>query len=171
MEEKYLITIKAEDRSGLLHLVTGVIERRLVKIISLSYAPTDVHGIVLITIEVSGDEDVLKRLARKLENIVEIFNVELSNYNSALCLRATYFKMSKAFLETPKAIVMSAYDTNILKFYPETFLLAKYGTDATIRKLYNELDGPHLVGFSQTALISDSLLIGEDQSSVIRKAA
>ncbi|MDB5089723.1 MAG: ilvH 1 [Mucilaginibacter sp.] len=171
MKEQFVLTIKAEDRPGLLHLITGVVEKRLVKIISLSYAPTDIHGIILITVEVSGDESILAQLAFKLENIVEVFIVEVSRYNSALCLRAAYFKMNKTFLESPGASVMSKYDTTILKFYADTFLLAKYGTDAAILNLYNELDGPHLVGFSQTGLISDSALIGEDQSSVINRLA
>lgn len=171
MKEQFVLTIKAEDRSGLLHLVTGVIEKRLVKIISLNYAPTDIHGIILITVEVSGDEGILTQLAFKLENIVEVFSVEVSRYNNALCLRAAYFKMKKTFLESPAAIAMSKYDTTILKFYGDAFLLAKYGTDATIQKLYNDLDGPHLIGFSQTGLITDSKLIGEDQSSVINRLA
>jgi acetolactate synthase small subunit len=171
MKEQFIISLKAEDKRGLLHLVTGVIEKRLVKIISLSYAPTDVHGIILITIEVTGEEGVLAQLAFKLENIIEVFSVDVSRYSRNVCLRAAYFKIEKAFLESPKAVAMSKYDTTIVKIYPEAILVAKYGTDETILKLYNDLDGPHLLGFSQTGLITDSKLIGEDQSSVINRLA
>jgi acetolactate synthase small subunit len=172
MEEHYVMTIKAEDRPGLLHLVTGVIERKLILIKSLSYAPTDIHDIILITIEVTGNESDLTQLALKIENIVEVFNVEVSQYNNAVCLRAAYFKMDKTFLESPKAIAMSNYDTVMVNIYPDAILLAKYGTDATIRKLYNALDGPHLLGFSQTGLISESGLIQHDDiERIIRLAA
>jgi len=106
-KENYLLTIKAEDRPGLLHLVTGVIEKKLIPIKSLSYAPTDIHDIILITIEVTGDENELAQLALKIENIIEVFSVEVTLYNSAVCLRAAYFKMAKAFLESPKAMAMS----------------------------------------------------------------
>jgi len=171
MKENYVVTIKAEDRPGLLHLVSGVIEKRLVKIKSLSYAPTDIHGIILITAEVSGDESVITRLALKIENIVEVFTVEVSRYNSLVCLRAAYFKVAKTFLESPKAIALSKYDTTIVKFYEDAILLAKYGSDDTILNLYNVLDGPDLLGFSQSGLITDSKLIGEDLSSVINRLA
>jgi len=171
MKEKYVLSIKAEERPGLLHLVTGVIEKRLVKIISLSSAPIDIHGIVLITVEVLGDENLLAQLAFKLENIIEVFAVEVVQYNSIVCLRAAYFKIKKTFLESPKAIVMSTYNATIVRFYDDAFLLAKHGTDSTIHSLYNDLDGPHLLGFSQTGLITDSKLIGEDESSVISMAA
>lgn len=102
MKENYVMTIKAEDRSGLIHLVTGMMEKRQVKIISLTYAPTDIHGTVLITIEFFGEEITVRSLSLKLKNIVEVFGVEVSRHESALCLRAPYFKISKAFLETPE---------------------------------------------------------------------
>lgn len=171
MRKNFVLTIKAEDRPGLLHRVIGVVEKRLVKIISLSSAPTDIHGIVLITIEVLGEENILAQLAFKLENIIELFSLEVSCYNRSVCLRAAYFKLEKAFLESPQAIAMYKYDTIIVKFYPETFLLAKCGTNETILKLYNDLDGPYLLGFSQTGLIMDSKLIGEDQSLVLNRLA
>lgn len=171
MRNAYTLTIKAEDRPGLLHLVTGMIEKKLVRIKSLSLAPTDIHDIVLITIELNIKESELTTLAFKLENIIEVFSVEVSRYDETLCLRAAYYKMAKTFLESPKAIPLSKYDATILKFYPDALLIAKYGTDATIRALYNELDGPHLLGFSQTGLITDSRLIGEDESSVINRLA
>ena len=171
MKTQFILTIKAEDRPGLLHLITGVIERKLVRIKSLNSAPSDIHDIILITIEVWGNESELTQLALKIENIIEVFSVEVAQYEQTLCLRAAYFKLAKTFLESSKAIALSKYDAAILKFYPDALLIAKYGTDATILKLYNDLEGPHLLGFSQTGLISDSKLIGEDESSVINRLA
>ena len=171
MKENYVLNIKAEDRQGLLHLVTGMIKKKLVRIKSLSLAPTDIHDIVMITVELSAAEDDVAQLALKLENIIEVFAVEAVKYDRVVCLRAAYFKMAKAFLESPKAIAMSDYDTVIVHIYPDAVLLAKYGTDAAIQKLYNALDGPHLLGFSQSGLIADTKLIGGDESSVINRLA
>ena len=172
MKEKYLLTLKAEDRPGLLHLVIGMIEKKLIKIQSLNAAQTDIHDIILITIEINATESDLTTLALKLENIVEVFAVEAVKYDKAVCLRAAYFKLAKSILESPKAIALSTYDAVIVQFYPETILVAKYGTDATIRKLYNALDGPDLLGFSQTGLIADSkLIVHEDDERIIRLAA
>jgi len=170
-KEQYLLSIKAENRPGLLHLITGMIEKKLISIKSLSLAPTDIHDIVLITVEVIAKESDVSQMALKIENIIEVFSVSAVKYEQAVCLRVAYFKMDKAFLESPKAIALSKYEAIILKFYPDHFLLAKYGSDATILKLYNALDGPHLMGFIQSGLIADTALICEDQSSVIRQAA
>ena len=164
MKTNYILTIKAEDRSGLLRLITGVVEKRQMKIISLNSAPTDIHGLILVTVEVTGDESLLTQLAFKLENILEVFTVDVAQYNAAICLRAAYFRLSRAFMESPKAMVLVEYETSIVKVYPDAYLLAKYGTAETIIKLYNELDGPHLLGFSQTGLITDTKLINDDQN-------
>ena len=171
MKEHYLLTIKAEDRPGLLHLVTGVLNRKLIPLISLSAAPTDIHGIVLITMEIEVSEKAMQPLLYKLKNIIEVFTVEANACNQVLCLRAAYFKMAKGFLESQKLSVLQKHSALIVNLYPDAVLVAKYGTDLAIRTLYNALEGPHLLGFSQTGLISESKLIGGDQSSVIRQAA
>ena len=170
-KEDYVLTIKAEARPGLLHLLTGVIEKKLIKIKSLTSSPTDIHDIILVTIEVNGDESELSQLAFKIENIIEVFKVEVLKYNVTTCLRAAYFKLNKEVLESSKVVTFSKYDAVIVKLYPDAFLLAKYGTDTTIRQLYNELDGPHLLGFSQTGLITESALIGHDDIERISKLA
>src|ERR1700744_2090866 len=40
-KEHVVITVKADNRPGLLHLVPGLLERKLIRIESLSLAPTD----------------------------------------------------------------------------------------------------------------------------------
>jgi acetolactate synthase small subunit len=98
MKEQFILTIKAADRPGLLHLVTGVLNRKLVAIVSLTAAPTDIHDIVLITMEINISEKALCPLLFKLENIIEVFAVEATRYDQALCLRSALFKMDKAIL-------------------------------------------------------------------------
>jgi len=173
MKTNFILTIKAEDRAGLLHLVTGLINKKQIPLISLSAAATDVHAIVLITAEVIAAEGVLASLALKLENIIEVFAVEVRQADQTLCLRAAYFKMSKGFLETPQLRLLEKYSAVIVNTSADGVLVAKYGTDMAIRTLYNELEGPHMLGFSQSGLIADSRLIGHEgeQSSVIRLAA
>jgi len=173
MKNNYLITIKAEDRPGLLHLITGLINKKQVPVKSLNAAATDIHEIVLVTIEAVAAEGEMASLAFKLENIIEVFAVEVKAFDQVLCLRAAYFKMARAFMDTPKVWVLQKYGAVIVNFRPDTVLVAKYGSDLSIRNLYNELEGLHLLGFSQTGLIGDSALIGSkgEESSVIRLAA
>jgi acetolactate synthase small subunit len=170
----YLLTLKAEDRPGLLHLVTGIPNKKQIPIISLNAAPTDIHDIVLITMEIEASEKALTPLLFKLENIVEVFEVEAIESVKASCLRAAYFRLDKAALDGPLKPALQKHGAVIANLYPDAILVSKFGSDMAIRTLYNELEGPHLLGFSQTGLIVDSALIGhsdKEQSSVIRQAA
>src|ERR1700744_1809735 len=106
MKATYLLTIKAQDRPGLLHLVTGILNRKLIPIVSLTAAPTDIHAIVLITMEIEIDEKGLNPLMLKLENIIEVFAVEAVLTEKALCQRSAYFRLSKAILDSPQAEVI-----------------------------------------------------------------
>jgi acetolactate synthase-1/3 small subunit len=159
MNKKYVLTIKADDRPGLIHLITGMINRRLIAIESLSAAKTDISSIVMITIELNISDKALAPLVLKLENIIEVYAVEAIKDSQVICQRSAYFKMAKTFLETPQAIALQKYGAAIVKLYPDAVLVSKSGCDADIRNLYNQFEGPHLLGFCQTGLITDSKLI------------
>jgi acetolactate synthase small subunit len=170
----YIITIKAEDRPALLHLVTGVLNKKLITIISLNAAQTDIHDIVLITMQVEVPENALGPLLAKLQNIIEVYTVEAVPLSRAFCLRAAYFKLDKAILDSPLRSAFQKFGAQIANIHPGTILVSIYGSEVAIRLLYNELEGPYLLGLSQTGVIADSKLIGhdkEDQSSVISLAA
>ncbi|MDB5159571.1 MAG: hypothetical protein JWR50_4278 [Mucilaginibacter sp.] len=167
MKESFILTIKAEDRPGLLHRVTGLIERKNIRIKSLNLAPTDIHDIVMIAVEIIVSENELVSLALKLEKIIEIFSVKTTKCNQSVCLRVAYFKISKTLLDLPEASVLQKYGAVIINWYKDAFLLAKYGSDTSIRELYNELDSPHLLGFTQTGLISDQAVIDDMEGRVI----
>lgn len=78
MKEEYTLTIQADSRPGLLHLVSGIIEKKLIMIISFNLQRPAADGTAIITTTVMIDVADLKNLALKLENIVEVFSVTVS---------------------------------------------------------------------------------------------
>lgn len=171
MKTAYILTIKAEDRPGLLHSVTGVINRKLIAIISLTAAPTDIHHIVLITMEIEVSEKALQPLLYKLENIIEVFAVEAIKDSKAICQRSAYFSMNKAVLASPQAAAVTKLNGQIVSLRGDIVVISKSGSDAAIRQLYNALEGPYLLGFSQTGLIADSKLIPHEDIERISGSA
>ncbi|HEY8929558.1 MAG TPA: acetolactate synthase small subunit [Mucilaginibacter sp.] len=170
-KENYLLLIKAENRPGLLHLITGMINRRLVEIESISAAKTDVRSIVVITIELLISEKALHSLILKIANIIEVYAVDNTKVAEAFGIRSAFYKLSKAFLETSGTCVLQKHGACIVKVTERAILVSKSGFEADILHLYRQLEGPYLLGFIQTGLIADSYLIDEGESSVIRLAA
>jgi len=171
MKTNYLLTIKAEDRPGLLHLLTGVLNRKLIPIAGLNAAPTDIHGIVLVTMEIEASEKALQPLLGKIENIIEVFAVEAQAIGKVVAVRSAFFRLDKAILSSPQAEAISKMGAEYVNLHPDSLTVCKSGSDAVIRSLYQALDGPYLKGFSQSGLIADTALMNGDESSVISQAA
>jgi acetolactate synthase small subunit len=171
MKEKYVLTLKAEDRSGLLHLLTGILNRKLIPITSLNAAPTDIHGIVLVTMEIEISGKALTPLLAKVGNIIEVFAVEAIAIDRVVTARSALFRLDKTVLSSPQAEALAKNGAQIVNIHFDAVIISKSGSDAAIRSLYNALEGPYLQGFSQTGLIADSALILNDESSVISRAA
>jgi len=171
MNDHYVLTIKATDRPGLLHSITGIINRRLIPIVSVNAAPTDIHDIILITVELRISAKALAGLLLKLENIVEVFAAEATRYDEAISRRSVFFKLDQAILTSPQSDVISKWEAQFVSVQGGYVLIAASGSEQIIRRLYNELDGPYLVGFCQTGLIVDNCFLAGDESSVISKLA
>jgi acetolactate synthase small subunit len=170
--DHYLLTLRAEDRPGLLHIVTWVLIWKFIPITSLTAAPTDIHDIVLITMEITQTEKALQPLLYKLENIIEVFAAEATKYDTALSQRSAYFRLDREKIDSPQASVISKYEAQLVNLYPDAMLIGKSGSEAVIRQLYNALEGPYLLGFSQTGLIANTkLIVHEDIGRIIRLAA
>jgi len=93
------------------------------------------------------------------------------NADQVICQRSAYFRLHKEILASPQAMVISRHDAQIVNLYPDAILIGKSGSEAAIRALYNALEGPHLLGFSQTGLIADSSLIRHEDIERISKLA
>jgi uncharacterized protein with ACT and thioredoxin-like domain len=78
MKELYTLTIKADSRPGLLHLITGIIEKKLIRIVIFGLQATASDGTVMMTTTIMIDAPDLKNLVLKLENIIEVFSVAVS---------------------------------------------------------------------------------------------
>jgi len=172
MKANYIVTIKATNRQGLLHLVTGIVNRKLIEIDSLTAAKTDIDDIVLITMEINVSEKALTPLVQKIQHIIEVFDVEAQLKESTVTLRAAYFKFRKAFISAPNAALLSKHGAQVINLYPDAILVSKTGCEAEISQLYSLVANEHLLGFSQTGLIADSSLIEyKDEERISRLAA
>jgi len=154
-KEIYLITLKAEERAGLLHLITGMIEKPQIEIKSLILAPSNIHGIVAINIELHVKSQSISTLALKLENIIEVLSVQVAQHEQVIAIRAAYFRLAKGFLADTAFTELHKHRAMIVNWSADEFIVAHHGNDQSVRLLYNLVDGPFLLGFSQTGLISE----------------
>jgi acetolactate synthase small subunit len=167
MKEKYILTILAEKKMGLLSQITGLLNRKMLEIESITAAKTDAHSEVIISIELFISEKALHPLLMKLENIIEVFKAEAVKVDDVICQRVAFFKLSKDILNTPHSSTIQKYGAQIINLYPDAILISKSGNEKDINALFQQLDGPHLLGFMQSGLLADTALINADEARVM----
>lgn len=77
MTERITLNILADSRPGLLHILSGVIEKKLIRITSLCLTAPEADGTVQIIVELLIKLTDLNTLKLKLQNIVEVYSVTI----------------------------------------------------------------------------------------------
>ncbi|MDO4626877.1 MAG: acetolactate synthase small subunit [Pasteurellaceae bacterium] len=70
-----ILSVLLENESGALSRVVGLFSQRAFNIESLTVAPTDDPTLSRMTIEASGDEQVLEQIEKQLHKLVDVFKV------------------------------------------------------------------------------------------------
>ena len=75
--ETYIISIRAENKPGVLARMTGIFGRRGVNIMSLTASPTLEKGVSSLTIVMKGSEKEVEMVKKLLNKLVEVIDVKL----------------------------------------------------------------------------------------------
>jgi acetolactate synthase-1/3 small subunit len=166
----YLLNILSEDRKGLMSIITSMLNRKSIEIESISAAKTDIHTQVLINIEVIANDTDIKLMAFKIENIIEVYKVEVELLQHASYQKLALYTLHKDGYNTKVNNQIQKYGAIIVGYDHDVITIQKSGRDEDIQLLYNELEGKYLKSFSKSAVISLKA-ISVDDDTVISKAA
>lgn len=72
---RYILSILIENESGALSRVVGLFSQRAFNIESLTVAPTEDATMSRMTIQTSGDAQVLEQIQKQLHKLVDVFRV------------------------------------------------------------------------------------------------
>ena len=169
-KEHYLLDILSEDKNGLVSIIAGMLNRKLIGIESICTSRTDVHAQVQISIEVIMNPEEVSRILHKIKNIIEVYQAEATLIKEAWYQKVALFTLEKDALTLDLFHRLQKYGAVMVGYYADEIVVQKTGREEDIQALYNELDGKHLKSFSKSAAISLKPL-SEDESSVISRAA
>ena len=77
---EFTITVYTENQIGLLNRIAIIFSRRKVSIDSINSSRSEIEGIYRFTIVISETEDMVKKIARQIEKLVDVLKVY---YNTA----------------------------------------------------------------------------------------
>lgn len=121
-KQEYTITLYTENSIGMIGRISNIFSRRKINIESLNTSPSEVEGIHRFTIVTVETEEVIRKLCRQLEKLIDVLKAYY-NTNDELIWQ------EQALYKVPAEVVAE-------KVYVER-LLRQYGANAVvIRKDY-----------------------------------
>lgn len=143
-----LFTLNCKNQRDLLPEIISTIHQLGLEIETISQSRTDIPEIVLITIEVAMPGILIDNTILTLKKIADVLDVTIT-FGSVL--NAALFKISFDKNENIWEI-LHRYNVRCISIENNTLLIHQIAKEGDIQRLYNALEGPGLISFSQLPL-------------------
>jgi len=147
---RHVISVKVENKSGVLARVAGLFSARGYNIDSLTVNETEQHNVSVITIVVKGDDRIIEQVKKQLNKLIDVIKISdhtgfiaiqrelvLVKVNSVPGKRAEIYQLAQMYKAeivdmSPKSMTLSVdADPESLDNFVE--LLRPYGIKELIR--------------------------------------
>lgn len=156
--EQWIFSIYADDKKGLIGQLMTFFNRKSYDVTSLNVARTDISDLVLITLEASVPQAELKPFAERLKKIIEVYAVNVIPAADGL-KKIGFYRLAIAALDKLFWSTLQKYGASLSSLSADTLVISKTGSDRDLHELYEQLEGPHLLGFCKSALIVEDCLV------------
>jgi acetolactate synthase-1/3 small subunit len=142
MKQEFTISLFTEDHIGILGQITIILTRRQININSLTASESAVKGVHLLTIVVKTTDEMIQKVARQMEKIVDVLKVFVHTSDQIIYREIALFKVSTKGLLSGNIIdnIMRAHHARVLEITPEFIVLQKTGHKAEITDLLEKLE-------------------------------
>ena len=93
-KREFTINVYAENQIGILNRIAIIFTRRKINIESLNSSPTEVESVHRFTIVITETEEVVKKLCRHIEKLVEVLKVYYNNEDEIVWQELALYKVS-----------------------------------------------------------------------------
>jgi acetolactate synthase-1/3 small subunit len=91
--KEYTITIYTENQIGLINKIAIIFTRRKINIDSLNTSPSEIEGIHRFTIVVNETEDVVRKICRQIEKLVDVLKVYYNTNDEIIWQEMALYKV------------------------------------------------------------------------------
>ena len=142
MKQEFTISVFTEDHIGILGQITIILTRRQINIDSLTASPSAVKGVHLLTIVVKTTNEMVQKVARQMEKLVDVLKVFVHTSDQIIYQEIALFKVVTKGLMSGNIIdqVVRSNHARILEVSPEYIVIEKTGHNAEIAELLTLLE-------------------------------
>jgi len=156
MQTEYTISLFTENHIGILGQITIILTRRQINIDSITASESAVKGASLLTIVVKTTPEMIQKVARQMEKLVDVLKVFVHTSDQIIYQEIALFKVQTKAIMSGNIIdhIVRVHSARILEVSPEYIVLEKTGHKPEITELLNQLEPYGVLQFTMSGRIA-----------------
>lgn len=156
MKKEYTISLFTEDHIGILNQITIILTRRQINIESITASESAVKGVKILTLVVITTEEMVNKVARQFQKIVEVLKVFVHTSDEIVYQELALLKVSTKDLMSGNIIdyIVRSHHARILEMTPEFIVIEKTGHKAEINNLLDALGSCTVLQFVRSGRVA-----------------
>jgi len=169
MKQEYTISIFTEDHIGILNQITIILTRRQINIDSITASESAVKGVHLLTIVVRTTSEMIQKVARQMEKLVDVLKVFVHTSDHIIYQEIALYKVTTKGMMSGNAIdhVVRSHHARILEVSPEFMVIEKTGHKTEIADLLAHLQPYGVLQFVRSGRVAVTRQVKELNSYLI----
>ena len=141
MKQEFTISLFTEDHIGILNQITIILTRRQINIDSITASESAVKGVHLLTIVVKTTPDMVRKVAKLFEKIVDVLKVFVHNSDEIIYQEIALYKVSTKSLMSGNLVdkIVRSYNGRFIEITTEYVVIEKTGHKKEILELLEKL--------------------------------
>lgn len=155
-KQEFTISLFSEDHIGILNQITIILTRRQINIESITASESAVKGIQLLTLVVKTTPDMVRKVAKQMEKLVEVLKVFVHSSDEIIYQEIALYKVKTNGLMSGNVIdnIVRTYHARILEVSPEYTVIEKTGHKTEITELLNHLQPYGVLQFVRSGRVA-----------------
>jgi acetolactate synthase-1/3 small subunit len=156
MKQEFTISLFAEDHIGILSQITIILTRRQINIDSITASESAVKGVHLLTIVVRTTPEMVRKIARQFEKLVDVLKVFVHTSDEIIYQEMALFKVATNSMLSGNLVdnIVRTYNGRFIEISPEYMVIEKTGHKQEIVQLLHYLEPYGLLQFVRSGRVA-----------------
>jgi len=156
MKQEFTISLFSENHIGILNQITIILVRRQINIESITASESAVKGVHLLTLVVKTTPDMVRKIARQMEKLVDVLKVFVHSSDQIIYQEIALFKVSTKSIMSGNILetIVKHHNARILVVSPEYMVIEKTGHKSEINDLLVHLEPYGVLQFARSGRVA-----------------
>jgi acetolactate synthase-1/3 small subunit len=156
MKQEFTISLFTEDHIGILNQITIILTRRQINIDSITASESAVKGVHLLTIVVHTSPDLVRKVAKLFEKLVDVLKVFVHTSDEIVYQEIALYKVPTKAIMSGNVVdkIVRNHNARFLEITTEYIVIEKTGHKQEILELLEKLQPYGILQFVRSGRVA-----------------